>query len=91
MLRIDAIDAGYGRAQVLREFSLSVESGEILCLLGRNGAGKTTVMKAVMGLAAADVGARDCWTGPNSAACPPTRCRAPGSATSRRGGGSSRG
>lgn len=50
MLEIDRIDAGYGRAQVLRELSLTVKPGEILCLLGRNGAGKTTAMKAIMGL-----------------------------------------
>ena len=50
MLEIDAISTGYGRAQVLRELSLSVSSGEILCLLGRNGAGKSTTMKAIMGL-----------------------------------------
>ena len=50
MLRLEAVDAGYGRAQVLRGLSLEVGAGEILCLLGRNGAGKTTTMKAVMGL-----------------------------------------
>ncbi len=50
MLELDRVDAGYGRAQVLREVSLSVAPGEILCLLGRNGAGKTTVMKSIMGL-----------------------------------------
>ena len=50
MLRLEAIDTGYGRAQVLRGFSLDVQAGEILCLFGRNGAGKTTAMKAIMGL-----------------------------------------
>ena len=50
MLELEAIDAGYGKAQVLRDFSLSVAPGEIVCLLGRNGAGKTTLMKAAMGL-----------------------------------------
>ncbi|WP_412509163.1 ATP-binding cassette domain-containing protein, partial [Roseovarius sp. SYSU LYC5161] len=50
MLRLEAISAGYGRAQVLRDLSLDVGAGEILCLLGRNGAGKTTTMKAIMGL-----------------------------------------
>ncbi len=50
MLELQAISAGYGRAQVLRELTLSVAAGEILCLLGRNGAGKTTTMRAVMGL-----------------------------------------
>lgn len=50
MLELDRISAGYGRAVVLRDVTLSVAPGEILCLLGRNGAGKTTAMKAIMGL-----------------------------------------
>jgi len=50
MLELDRINAGYGKAQVLRDFSLSVAPGEILCLLGRNGAGKTTTMQTIMGL-----------------------------------------
>ncbi|WP_324755318.1 ABC transporter ATP-binding protein [Roseovarius sp. Pro17] len=50
MLQLDQISAGYGAAQVLRELSLEVAAGEILCLMGRNGAGKTTAMRAIMGL-----------------------------------------
>lgn len=50
MLKLDRIDVSYGPVQVLRQFSLSLERGEILCLMGRNGAGKTTAMKAIMGL-----------------------------------------
>jgi branched-chain amino acid transport system ATP-binding protein len=50
MLDVHNIDCFYGAAQVLRSFSLKLESGEILCLLGRNGAGKTTALKAIMGL-----------------------------------------
>ena len=50
MLELDRINSGYGRAQILRDLSLRVNSGEILCLLGRNGAGKTTVMQTIMGL-----------------------------------------
>jgi branched-chain amino acid transport system ATP-binding protein len=50
MLAIHDLDCYYGAAQVLRGFSLEVQAGEILCLLGRNGAGKTTVLKAIMGL-----------------------------------------
>ncbi|MBO9476936.1 ABC transporter ATP-binding protein [Shimia sp. R11_0] len=48
MLKLDQVDAGYGRAQVLRSVSLEVKAGEITCLLGRNGAGKTTTLKAIM-------------------------------------------
>lgn len=50
MLALENIDVSYGNAQVLRGFSLSVAPGEITCLMGRNGAGKTTAMKAIMGL-----------------------------------------
>lgn len=50
MLTLENVDAGYGRAQVLRGVSFEAQAGEITCLLGRNGAGKTTTMKAIMGL-----------------------------------------
>jgi branched-chain amino acid transport system ATP-binding protein len=50
MLRVDALDCFYGNVQVLRGFSLDLKAGEVLCLLGRNGAGKTTALKAIMGL-----------------------------------------
>ncbi len=50
MLEITDVDCFYGQAQVLKSFSLKAEAGEILCLLGRNGAGKTTALKAIMGL-----------------------------------------
>jgi branched-chain amino acid transport system ATP-binding protein len=50
MLEVRDIDCFYGNVQVLRELSFSVEAGEALCLLGRNGAGKTTALKAIMGL-----------------------------------------
>jgi branched-chain amino acid transport system ATP-binding protein len=50
MLEVQGIDCFYGRVQVLRGLSLAVAAGEVLCLLGRNGAGKTTALKAIMGL-----------------------------------------
>jgi len=50
VLQLSAISTGYGAAQVLRGFDLHVAAGEIHCLLGRNGAGKTTAMRAVTGL-----------------------------------------
>jgi branched-chain amino acid transport system ATP-binding protein len=50
MFEMRGVDCLYGQAQVLRSFSLKAEKGEILCLLGRNGAGKTTALKAIMGL-----------------------------------------
>ena len=50
MLELNSIDTGYGSAQVLRGLSLTVQPGEIHCLMGRNGAGKTTTMQTIMGL-----------------------------------------
>jgi branched-chain amino acid transport system ATP-binding protein len=50
MLRVDGIVASYGPVQVLRGFSLGLDAGEIVGLLGRNGAGKTTALKPIMGL-----------------------------------------
>ncbi|WP_395662856.1 ABC transporter ATP-binding protein [Aestuariivirga sp.] len=50
MLELSGVDCYYAEAQVLKDFSLKAEAGEILCLLGRNGAGKTTALKAIMGL-----------------------------------------
>lgn len=50
MLEVKALDAGYGRAQVLFGIDLEVNAGEVVALLGRNGAGKSTTLKAIMGL-----------------------------------------
>lgn len=50
MLTLQSVDAGYGQVQVLRALSFDVRAGEVLCLMGRNGAGKSTAMKAIMGL-----------------------------------------
>ncbi len=48
MLTVQDICLAYGRVQALFGVSFSVSPGEILCLMGRNGAGKTTVLKSVM-------------------------------------------
>ena len=49
-LEIRALSAGYGRARVLFDLDLEVRAGEVVALLGRNGAGKSTTLKAIMGL-----------------------------------------
>ncbi len=51
LLRLEALDIGYGRVHVLFGLSLTVDSGEVVTLLGRNGAGKTTTLRAILGLA----------------------------------------
>lgn len=48
-LLIEGFNAFYGRSQALRNFGLGLHGGEVLCLLGRNGAGKTTALKSIMG------------------------------------------
>jgi branched-chain amino acid transport system ATP-binding protein len=50
MLKISNLNSFYGRSQALHDFSLELASGEVLCLLGRNGAGKTTALRSIMGL-----------------------------------------
>lgn len=50
MLKIENLQAYYGKSHVLHGVELSVESGEIVSLLGRNGSGRSTTAKAIMGL-----------------------------------------
>lgn len=50
MLRVDKIHTYYQLSHILFGVSLEVAQGEIVCLLGRNGAGKSTTMKSIMGL-----------------------------------------
>jgi branched-chain amino acid transport system ATP-binding protein len=56
MLSIEDLSAWYGEAQVLRGVSLTVRPGEVVTLVGRNGAGKSTVLRCVMGLHAGQRG-----------------------------------
>ncbi|RVU38297.1 ABC transporter ATP-binding protein [Hwanghaeella grinnelliae] len=49
-LTIENISAGYGQALAIRDISLTVAPGQVVALLGRNGAGKSTTLKAVMGM-----------------------------------------
>ena len=50
MLKVDAINTFYGKAQVLFDLSLEVLRGEVVVLLGRNGAGKSTTFKSIVGI-----------------------------------------
>jgi branched-chain amino acid transport system ATP-binding protein len=50
MLRVHGLVSDYGHVRVLRDFSLGLDAGEVIGLLGRNGAGKTTALKTIMGL-----------------------------------------
>ncbi len=55
-LTISGLDCFYGETQVLFGLGLTLRQGEVHCLLGRNGAGKTTALKAIMGLVPARTG-----------------------------------
>jgi urea transport system ATP-binding protein len=50
MLTVEGLDVAYGRAQVLFNVSVEVPPGALVCVMGRNGVGKTTLLHAVMGI-----------------------------------------
>jgi urea transport system ATP-binding protein len=50
VLEIRGLNVAYGESQVLWDVSLDVSPGGVVCLMGRNGVGKTTLLKTVMGL-----------------------------------------
>jgi urea transport system ATP-binding protein len=50
MLAVENVDLYYGAAQALRQVSVGAETGRITCLLGRNGVGKTSLLRAIVGL-----------------------------------------
>ncbi|HEY0799050.1 MAG TPA: urea ABC transporter ATP-binding subunit UrtE [Candidatus Baltobacteraceae bacterium] len=56
LLRVDGLDASYGESRILRNVNLSVAAGEVVCLIGRNGVGKTTLLKSIVGLVPANAG-----------------------------------
>ncbi|SAK64936.1 ABC transporter [Caballeronia arationis] len=72
VLEVTGLNAFYGRAQVLFDVGFEVGRGEVVSLMGRNGAGKSTAMKAVMGLLAGTSGSLT-FRGHRIAALPPYR------------------
>ena len=55
-VKFENISVAYGKKQVLKDFSLEVNSGEILCLVGPSGCGKTTLVRTLLGLTKPDTG-----------------------------------
>lgn len=49
-LEIHDLNAWYGESHVLHGINLTVQPGEVVCLLGRNGAGRTTTLRSILGL-----------------------------------------
>ena len=50
MLTIENLDSYYGESRVINELNMEVPNGKIVCLIGRNGVGKSTTLKSIMGL-----------------------------------------
>ena len=72
LLSVRGLEAWYGRAHILAGIDLEVGRGEVLALMGRNGAGKSTTLKAIMGLVAERRGSVR-FAGRDVAALPPHR------------------
>jgi urea transport system ATP-binding protein len=75
MLQVENVDVAYGAARALRNVSLTAIGGEITCILGRNGVGKTSLMRAITGRHPVSNG-RILWEGTDITAMPSyERCR----------------
>jgi len=72
LLSVEHIHSAYGLSRVLFGISLDVQEGECVCLLGRNGVGKTTTIRSVMGLLRPSSG-RVAWKGTDIVGWPPHR------------------
>jgi urea transport system ATP-binding protein len=56
LLSMDRVTSYYGKTPILKDFSFGLDEGKCLCVLGRNGVGKTTLMRTIMGLTDRSVG-----------------------------------
>jgi urea transport system ATP-binding protein len=70
MLKVEGVELHYGAAQVLRGVELEVHKGEVTSLMGRNGVGKTTLLRAIVGHHPVSAGAIS-WNGEPLAGIPP--------------------
>ena len=77
MLRLDGVEAGYGRTRVLGGISLEVRDGELVSLIGANGAGKSTTLKTISGLLTPTAGTIT-WDGQPIGGLPPREILARG-------------
>jgi len=70
VLSVEGVDLHYGAAQALRKVSIGAESGKITCLLGRNGVGKSSLLRAIVGIQPIS-GGRILWEGEPLGSLPP--------------------
>ncbi len=77
MLKVEQLNAWYGPAQILFDVTLTVQRGEVVCLMGRNGAGKSTTMKTIMAMLARRLG-KVTWMGHDITRWPTHRIAASG-------------
>ena len=83
MLEVDNVDLHYGAAIALRQVSLTAEVGAVTCLLGRNGVGKTSLLRAITGAHPVSAGAIR-WEGADITRCRSTTARGAASPGCRR-------
>ena len=82
LLEVDDIHTHYGSIEALKGVSLTVEEGEVVTLIGSNGAGKSTTLRSISGLTPASSGAIS-FAGQDITPCPRARDRRPTGSPSR--------
>lgn len=75
MLQISGLNVYYGESHILRDVDLSVPKGKMVCLIGRNGVGKTTLLKSIIGLLKPRIGTIDFAGIPINSLSPDRRAR----------------
>ena len=75
MLKISNLNVYYGESHILRDVDLNVPEGQMICLIGRNGVGKTTLLKTIMGLIKPRTGSVDFLDRPINHLSPDKRAR----------------
>jgi urea transport system ATP-binding protein len=76
MLSIQRLTVGYGRSLILHDVSLDVAAGQVVCLMGRNGVGKSTLLKSIIGLLRPRAGSIELESADLTALAPYRRARA---------------
>ena len=88
LLKVSGLQAWYGESHILHGMEFEVPKGEVVTLLGRNGVGKTTTLRAIMGLVGKRTGSVTS-RGRRRSISPPTKSAAPASPIARRSAASS--